>query len=204
MSLHAAALGAANSGDKVRANAVRAIGYIVAAGPQSSNAQTQPQHQSSTCNGAHSSGEAACAAVDPPLSPSHNPHSASAAAEIPESLNAHAQRNSQSADALDECDKRGAEQRPRSARSCSERDSTPGVHLHREWPPDWFVRGLGCLREALATGNGKVQWNACYAIGSLLRRTDSVAAADACGGLLTLLAQLLDVLQHSANFKVLV
>ncbi|KAK9916388.1 hypothetical protein WJX75_002097 [Coccomyxa subellipsoidea] len=114
-----AALGAADSGDKVRANAVRAIGYIVAAGPQSSNAQTQPQHQSSTCNGAHapqSSGEAACAA-------------------------------------------------------------------------------------ALATGNGKVQWNACYAIGSLLRRTDSVAAADACGCLLTLLAQLLDVLQHSANFK---
>lgn len=183
----------------------------MAAGPQSSNAQTQPQHQSSTCNGAHapqSSGEAVCAALDPPLlSPSHNPHStdsASAAAEIPGSLDAHAQPNSQPADALDKCDKRGAEQRPRSARSCSERDSTPGVHLHREWPPDWFVRGLGCLREALATGNGKVQWNACYAIGSLLRRTDSVAAADACRGLLTLVAQLLDVLQHSANFKVLV
>ena len=210
MSLLAAALGAADSGDKVRANAVRAIGYIVAAGPQSSNAQTQPQHQSSTCNGAHapqSSGEAACAAVDPPLlSPSHNPHSAdspSAAAEFPGSLDAHAQPNPQSADALDECDKRGAEQRPRSASCCSERDSTRGVHLHGEWPPDWFVRWLGCLREALATGNGKVQWNACYAIGSLLRRTDSVAAADACGCLLTLLAQLLDVLQHSANFKVL-
>ncbi|EIE26348.1 hypothetical protein COCSUDRAFT_39464 [Coccomyxa subellipsoidea C-169] len=68
-------------------------------------------------------------------------------------------------------------------------------------PPDWFVRGLGCLHEALASGNGKVQWNACYAIGALLRSAAAAAAADACGGLQPLLAQLLDVLQHGANFK---
>ena len=42
----------------------------------------------------------------------------------------------------------------------------------------WLAGALRCLSDALATGGVKVQWNACYATGSLLR--NGAAAAAAC------------------------
>jgi len=42
----------------------------------------------------------------------------------------------------------------------------------------WLAGALRCLSDALATGGVKVQWNACYAAGSLLR--NGAAAAAAC------------------------
>ena len=196
MFLHAAALGAANAGDKVRANAVRAIGYIVAIGPQHRIAGTK---QNEACNSAEvacSSSQGKLDAADAPVSciQQQNFTDAPSAAEgLP---GTHAQP-----DAHERHVERARQQKSEAAHS-SCREPDPDAEMSSGQPPDWFVRGLGCLREALASGNGKVQWNACYAIGALLRSAAAAAAADACGGLQPLLAQLLDVLQHSANFKV--
>ncbi|KAK9841854.1 hypothetical protein WJX81_007459 [Elliptochloris bilobata] len=79
--------------------------------------------------------------------------------------------------------------------------------------------GDKCLADALADGGTKVQWNACYAAGSLLRNAPTAAAAAACeeggserclgmeqrpgSGLLHgLLLQLLAILRTSANYKI--
>ena len=55
----------------------------------------------------------------------------------------------------------------------------PGFTAERAWLAD----ALCCLAGALADGGAKVQWNACYAAGSLLRNAPAAAAAAAaCGG----------------------
>ena len=207
----AAALAAARSGDKVRSNAVRAIGYLVAAGgsaalaPHSGEAPPAPQKQ--CCSGGSedagtsgSSGNLTCAAEMPAQDQKSSPevHYSSSRTNRQNSA-----ANADSTPGMVTLSDRH-EQTPRdrhvdSAPSTSEED---GTGRQGPAPPDWFVRGLACLAEALASGNGKVQWNACYAIGTLLRRPGSAAAAAAAGGLQPLLAQLLHVLQHSANFKV--
>lgn len=54
----------------------------------------------------------------------------------------------------------------------------PGFAAERAWLAD----ALRCLAGALADGGAKVQWNACYAAGSLLRNAPTAAAAAAAGG----------------------
>ena len=53
----------------------------------------------------------------------------------------------------------------------------PGLAVERAWLAD----ALQCLTGALADGGAKVQWNACYAVGSLLRNAPAAAAAAAAG-----------------------
>lgn len=66
----------------------------------------------------------------------------------------------------------------------------------------WLAGALRCLAGALAGGGPKVQWNACYALGALLRNAPAATAAAACGGMLCgLLRQVLAILRDSANFK---
>lgn len=54
----------------------------------------------------------------------------------------------------------------------------PGFAAERAWLAD----ALRCLTGALADGGAKVQWNACFAAGSLLRNAPAAAAAAAAGG----------------------
>ena len=61
--------------------------------------------------------------------------------------------------------------------------------------------GLRCLIRALQSGSVKVQWNACYAVGAVLRCRRAAAAAWQAGLLGQLLHQLLQTLKHSSNFK---
>jgi hypothetical protein len=68
--------------------------------------------------------------------------------------------------------------------------------------PPWFPEAAQQLQAALRIGNGKVSWNACYAVGSLLRRQKAARLAHACGCLQPLLLALLAALQHSSNQKV--
>ena len=70
-----------------------------------------------------------------------------------------------------------------------------------EQAPAWVEPGLRCLMRALQSGSVKVQWNACYAVGALLRCRRATAAAQQAGLLGQLLHQLLQALKHSRNFK---
>ena len=67
--------------------------------------------------------------------------------------------------------------------------------------PAWVEPGLQCLCAALQSSNVKVQWNACYAVGALLRCQQAAAAAQRAGLMQDLLQQLLQTLKHSSNFK---
>ncbi|CAL8466624.1 g6160 [Coccomyxa elongata] len=204
-----AALSAAKSGDKVRANAVRAIGYLVAAGPSppvaadSGGAIPALQKQRRcTCAGTTADpGKFTCAADlhRPSQKSSPGTHS-SCAICTPESSAANADSKSEMVTLPDRHVWTASDRQCDQAHPSSEGHDT-GIQGPGPRPPDWFMRGLACLADALASGNGKVQWNACYAIGALLRCPESAAVAAAAGGLQPLLAQLLHVLQHSANFK---
>ena len=68
--------------------------------------------------------------------------------------------------------------------------------------PGWFRTAALQLQDALRTGNGKVSWNACYAVGSLLRSQRAAALAHGCGSLLPLLQELLAALRRCKNHKV--
>ena len=67
--------------------------------------------------------------------------------------------------------------------------------------PAWFQPSVQQLQEALRTGRDKVAWNACYAVGGLLRNRASTELAQESGCLQPLLQELLNVLQHSRNHK---
>ena len=71
-----------------------------------------------------------------------------------------------------------------------------------EQAPGWFQEAAQQLQDALRTGNGKVSWNACYAVGSLLRSQRAAGLAHERSCLLPLLWDLLGALQHSKNHKV--
>ncbi|BDA41093.1 probable HEAT repeat-containing protein 6 at N-terminal half [Coccomyxa sp. Obi] len=209
-SIAEAALAAANSGDKVRTNAVRAIGYLVAAGSSTSlaadscRALPAPHKQcrcsiSGSVETSGSPGELTCAADMPALSHESSPEAqSSCASSTPQTSTANAHSKSEMVTLPDRHVQTTSSQHCDHAYLSSEGD---GTGIQGPGPPDWFVRGLACLANALASGNGKVQWNACYAIGALLRCPGSAGAAAAAGGLQPLLAHLLHVLQHSANFK---
>ena len=65
----------------------------------------------------------------------------------------------------------------------------------------WVDPGLSCLIRALQSGSVKVQWNTCYAAAALLRCQHAAGAAQRAGLLGQLLRQLLQTLKHSSNFK---
>lgn len=67
--------------------------------------------------------------------------------------------------------------------------------------PAWVEPGLRCLIRALQSSSVKVQWNACYAAGALLRCQHAAGAAQRARLLGQLLRQLLETLKHSSNFK---
>lgn len=67
--------------------------------------------------------------------------------------------------------------------------------------PAWFQPSVQQLQEALRTGRDKVAWNACYAVGGLLRNRASTELAQEGGCLQPLLSELLSALQHSKNHK---
>ena len=68
------------------------------------------------------------------------------------------------------------------------------------WPA-WVQQGLETLCTALRSSNVKVQWNACYAAGTVLRSTHAAPAVAACGLMDRFLLCLLHALQDSGNFK---
>lgn len=179
----AAALASSWSGDKVRANAVRAMGYLVAAGPDNFSAGENTSllaRQPDVCQ--RCMPDDASSVSDRHCTMQQRPSAASTS-------HAHSSAPREHRTHSCSCDTDMASQRADVAGSTC------------QTPPGWFARGLCCLGEALANGNGKVQWNTCYAIGALLRNARSVAAANACGSLQPLLSKLLSVLQHSASFK---
>ena len=61
---------------------------------------------------------------------------------------------------------------------------------------------LGLFRDALAGGSAKAQWNACYAVGSLLRTSTAAAALAASPVWRELLLLLSSVAASCLNFKV--
>ena len=63
-------------------------------------------------------------------------------------------------------------------------------------------QGLETLCTALRSSNVKVQWNACYAAGAVLRSTHAAPAVAVCGLMDQILLCLLHALQDSGNFKV--
>ncbi|CAK0757758.1 hypothetical protein CVIRNUC_002567 [Coccomyxa viridis] len=71
----------------------------------------------------------------------------------------------------------------------------------REAWPAWVQQGLETLCIALRSSNVKVQWNACYAAGAVLRSTHVAPAVAACGLMNQILLCLLHALQNSDNFK---
>jgi hypothetical protein len=137
---------AATKGDKVRPNAVRALGYLVASDIASSPPRERRGTAARTSDEPYTTGR--CTA--------------------------------------------GEEQNDEALRPM---DDSAGQ-------PPWLAPALRCLASAARTGNGKAQWNACYAIGNVLRRAPAANAAERCAMLRPLLLQLLDTLQHSANHKV--
>ena len=89
---------------------------------------------------------------------------------------------------------------PCSSRRCSSQQNV-GQDSLAEHRPGWVEPGLHALCTALQSASVKVQWNACYAVGALLRCRHAGAAALRLGLLEGMLQQLLHTLQHSSNFK---
>ena len=66
----------------------------------------------------------------------------------------------------------------------------------------WFVAALCCLQACLQSTNGKVQWNACYAVGGLLQNDGAANEASQLGILTQLLQILLGLVRDHRNYKV--
>ena len=66
----------------------------------------------------------------------------------------------------------------------------------------WFGDAVQCLCTCVRSGNGKVQWNACYAAGGLLQNRHAVGEARKQGLLTQLLTQLLGLIRDDRNYKV--
>lgn len=66
---------------------------------------------------------------------------------------------------------------------------------------DWLPRALHCLESSMGSSNGKVAWNACYAVGGLLQNPSAVQEARGRDLLAPLLQALLAVLREHKNYK---
>ena len=75
-----------------------------------------------------------------------------------------------------------------------------GVHAS---PPlhEWLPKALQCLQHSMGSSNGKVAWNACYAVGGLLQNPGAVSEAKDSDLLVPLLQALLSVLREHKNYK---
>ncbi len=165
MTCAAAGLAAAEANEKVQANAIRALGHLLASSHSGRQSITPPDQTSLTTPGpapaSERSGQPICGGGSALVS---------------------------------------LQQRASPADS-SEAEATGDISLAREQLPAWVEPGLRCLIRALQSGSVKVQWNACYAVGALLRCQCAAAAAQRAGLLGQLLQQLLQTLKHSSNFK---
>lgn len=141
----AAGLAAASGNEKVQANAIRALGYLLAS------------YSCSSSRIAAGSAQRASAGGQPDRMPCSSPR-------------------------------------------CSSQQNV-GQDSLAEHRPGWVEPGLQALCTALQSASVKVQWNACYAVGALLRCRHAGAAALRLGLLEEILQQLLHTLQHSSNFK---
>ena len=214
---HAAALAAANANEKVQANAIRALGYLLTADshPQSSQQACGHQHgvNAKVCDrmcscrcepadqempgraGGLENQVAAAQYTEPSLEGSssaaapnlgHSLHSLSAAATGRDKSRLPCEASASE-----------AEQSQRHYDDGGSSASAAGG----SWPT-WGDSGLTCLCKALRSGSVKVQWNACYAVGALLRSWRAAIAAERSGGVMCeVLHQLLHALSSSSNFK---
>lgn len=66
---------------------------------------------------------------------------------------------------------------------------------------DWLPKALQCLQYSMTSSNGKVAWNACYAVGGLLQNPAAVREARGRDLLVPLLQALLTVLREHKNYK---
>ena len=145
MTCAAAGLAAAEANEKVQANAIRALGHLLASSHSGRQSITPPDQTSLTTPGpapaSERSGQPICGGGSALVS---------------------------------------LQQRASPADS-SEAEATGDISLAREQLPAWVEPGLRCLIRALQSGSVKVQWNACYAVGALLRCQCAAAAAQRAG-----------------------
>ena len=182
----AAGMAAAEANEKVQANAIRALGHLLAS--SHSDAQSITAHDQMPLNvpGPSPASDAIEGGTE---SSAYETTSASAMSEGSNQPN---------------CGGSGADvslQQRTSSADSSEAKATDDIGPAREHLLAWVEPGLRCLIRALQSGSVKVQWNACYAVGALLRCRPAAAAAQRAGLLGQLLQQLLQTLKHSSNFK---
>ncbi|DBA95791.1 TPA: hypothetical protein ACH3X1_001342 [Trebouxia sp. C0004] len=70
------------------------------------------------------------------------------------------------------------------------------------WGEAWLDQGISCLYTSLASSTEKVQWNACYATGNLLKNDAAAALAAKRRQLQSLLSVLLALVRDSPNYKI--
>ena len=66
----------------------------------------------------------------------------------------------------------------------------------------WLDAGVECLLASLSSGNVKVQWNCCYALGSLMENRSLMASPRASDFAPRILQSLLGLVGRSANYKI--
>lgn len=66
----------------------------------------------------------------------------------------------------------------------------------------WLAGAFESLHAGLRTGNGKVQWNACYAVEGLLQNRGAADAALHMGWLAKVVEALLALVRDQGNYKV--
>ena len=186
MTCAAAGFTAAEANEKVQANAVRALGHLLA---------------SSHSNGQNIANQHQISLRVPGLSPATDADKGSAERSAGEvTLGSGMSEGSGHQISGGSSAPNNLQHRAKPAGS-SEAEATHDINPDRGLLPVWVEPGLRCLIRALQSGSVKVQWNACYAVGALLRCQRAAAAAQRAGLLGQLLQQLLQTLKHSSNFK---
>ena len=66
----------------------------------------------------------------------------------------------------------------------------------------WLAAGVECLLASLSSGNVKVQWNCCYALGSLMENRSLMESPQASSFAPRILQSLLGLVGRSANYKI--
>ncbi|DBA69737.1 TPA: hypothetical protein ACH3X2_012467 [Trebouxia sp. C0005] len=70
------------------------------------------------------------------------------------------------------------------------------------WGEAWLDQSISCLHTSFASSTEKVQWNACYATGNLLKNYAAAALAAKRRQLQSLLSVLLALVRDSPNYKI--
>lgn len=194
----AAAVTAAGDNEKVRANAVRALGNLLIASNALKNAPSPLGR-----GGYHSPGG--------PLSPAPADDATAAAAPAADAAatrDSHPGRPDAAGVAARDFQGRDSPARDFAGRS-SAAGNGPGNDAEASGggPGDdaQMAVALACLQACLGAGSAKVQWNACYAVGGLLRAAAEWGGGSGDGGggeeLAMLLPPVLALLRDSPNYK---